>query len=564
MTERIRYGIMQRRIELLTAIPALAGALVWTVAVYMHEEGSLASVPTLALLALPLVLAVLMMLWQRWPPGARLSLAWMGIFAAAVFFYSRSASTYVMLGVPALAISAFLARRFPASFLVGTLLASGFYGTAEAFVHVSFAQLADVLLAGLWLGTIWSYLLDDRRRRTAPMTGMTLLALYAVLTFFEIFLAPYGVSVGAQAFRGSAWYMMSFMLLAVAPLTRRTIQRATVGFLLVSVAVGGYATFRWIFGPSHQELLNSLAQTNNNMVDGHIRLFGSFVTGKELAAWTAAAIPFSLVCVLALRGRQRWLAAVACAVCAIAMFGADVRVALVGVVPAVALVFALFQASRGFPGARIGTTLGVFGLAAVIGVGSFAYTLGGKSDTAQRYKVLITHPTQDASYQARILKWNEALRDIAKHPLGQGLGTSGRTQQRYGPYLNISNQEIDNSYLEIALEQGAGVALFFIVGYAVLLVGIARRAVLARTPLEAALAIGAAAVLVEFGISLFTGTYIEGLTALATWMFVGLGISGITERTPQPEPKPNHRPSLPDPAGSLRELAVARSELRAR
>jgi len=535
MTRRIRYELGRGWGQLPGALPALAFGIAWTVAVVAHERGSFTSIPILLLLGVPLVLGFVMLLAGRWPPAGRLVLAWMGILAAALYTNLWITNLYVILGIPGLLVSAFLARRYPATFLVAALASTCFYGTTEAFLHFSTAVPADALLGGLWLGTIWSYLLDDKRRRTAPMTGMTLLSLYTLLSFFEIFLSPYGTTVGAQDFRGSTWYMMSFMLLAVAPLTRRTIQRAAIGFLGIAFVVGAYATFRWIFGQSHQEIQNALSQTTNNDVNGQLRLFGSFVAGKELAAWTSAAIPFCLACGLALRGRVRILALAGCALCAIGMFGADVRVALVGVVPAVLIVFALFQFSRAFSGVHLGTTLGALAAVAVIGVGAFAVTLGGQSTTAQRYKILLSHPTQDASYQARVFKWRDALADISKHPLGQGLGTSGRTQQRYGTFLNISNQDVDNSYLKIALEQGAAVALFYVVGYVLLAIGIGRRALRVRSPLDAALAIAAVAILVDFAILMFAGTYIEGLPALGIWLFVALGVAGVTRRSEQPD-----------------------------
>jgi len=535
MTAQIRYQFARGWEQLPAALPAIGVGALWTAVVVLHERGSFTSVPILFLFAVPLVLGFAILLIGSCPPGAKIVLAWMGMLAGALYLDTLIANEYVIIGIPGLTASAFLARRYPATFLVGTLLATCFYGTTEAYLHQSTALAADVLLAGLWLGTIWSYLFDENRRRAAPMTGMTLLALYTLLSFFEIFLSPYGATVGGQDFRGSTWYMMAFMLLAVAPLSRETIRRAAIGFLWVAFAVGAYATFRWITGQSHQEILNAVSQTTNNNVDGELRLFGSFVAGKELAAWTSAAIPFTLACGLAFTHRLRLLALSACALCAIAMFGANVRVVLVGLAPAVVLVFLLFQLSHAFRTPRLGTTLSVLAAAAVFAVAGFAVTLGGQSTTAQRYQVLITHPTQDASYQARLFKWRDALTDISHHPLGQGLGTSGRTQQRFGPFLNISNQDVDNSYLKIALEQGAGVAVFYAIGFLLLVIGVARRAVTATSPIDAALAIAAVGILVNFAVLMFAGTYIEGLPALGIWLFVGLGVAGVTRRAEQPE-----------------------------
>lgn len=505
----------------------------WTLVFVGSVFGSvtMSSTDFLLLSLVPLALMfVLMLTRNHWPLFAAAT-GWMAIVSTA--FYAEGfvvVTLVVAIAIPLLALSGLLARRYPATFLVLTLAATGFFGTAEAFLGLSVAPAADLLLAGLWLGTLWSYLVDSERRRMAWFTGLALTVIYVLLSFFEVFSSSAGLFIAAQDFRGSIWYMMSFLLLTVAPLPRAAIRRAAMGFVLVAVAVGGYATFRWITGQSGHELSNAFAQTTNNVIGDRVRLIGSFVGGKELAAWTSTAIPFCLACGLLFSGRRRAIALSACALCAVAMFGSDVRVALVAVVPAVAAVFALYQMSRAFPGTHLGTTLSALFAALVIGVGAFALTLGGNSDTAQRYQVLVTNPTQDPSYQARLYKWGNALVDIKDHPLGQGLGTAGRTQMRYGHYVNISNVDVDNSYLKVALEQGAGVMAFFIVGLVLLAWGLARRAVRSTEPLDAGLAIGAVGVLIAFAVLMFAGTYIEGLPALGAWLLVGVGSAGVTRR----------------------------------
>lgn len=478
----------------------------------------------------PLVPIAGFALARRRPRHLGVMTGWAAIVSGAVLSLTYIVpSTRTTIAVPVVVLAAALARRFPSTFLAITLVAAGFYGTAQAFFSVSLAPVVDVTLAGLWLGTIWSYLFDARSRTVSPFTGMILMALYAALTFFEIFTSNAGTTAALQDFRGATWYMMAFLLLAVAPLSRETIRRMALALVSVAVLVGGYATYRWLTGQSTQELANAASQMNN-VVDGRIRLFGSFVTGKELAFWTSAVIPFCLAYALAFPGWRRLLALAACALCAIAMFGADVRVAVVALVPAVAVVFLLYQLARGFPGAHLGTTLAVLFGAALIAVGGFAITLSGHSDTSQRYSVLLSSPTQDPSYQARVFKWHDALVDIGKHPFGQGLASSGRTQQRYGQYLNISTNDVDNSYLKIALEQGAAVTLFYVVALVLLTWGLARRSILIPDRDDAAFAIGAVGTLVVMAIFFFVGTYVEGLPVLTAWLCVGLGVAGVTRR----------------------------------
>lgn len=533
----IRHRLEQWQLLKPTSWLVLGAGAVWTYVFVGAVVGTVTmSATTFLLLSLvPLVVGIVLLLTRNHWPYLGLVTGWIATISAAVYTDAAIVPvTLIALGIPALLLAVVLARRYPATFLVVSMAITGFFGSAEAFLSLKIAPGADVLLAGLWLGTIWSYLVDHERPQAAPFLGLVLVFLYVLLSFFEIFSSNQGLVSASQDFRGSTWYMMSALLLVFAPIDRRTIKRAALGFVAVAIAVGGYATLRWIIGQSGHELQNAFAQTNNNVVGNRIRLIGSFVAGKELAAWTATAIPFCLAWALSFSGRRRMFGLIAVALCAVAMFGADVRVALVGVVPAVIVVFVLYQICQAFPGAHIGTTLTVLFAAAVIGVGAFAFTLAGNSDTGQRYRILITAPTQDPSYRARVFKWNNALADIGHHPLGQGLGTAGRTQARYGRFVNISNSEIDSSYLKIAVEQGAAVALFYFVALVLLGWGLLRRALRAPDPFDAALAIGAVGVLIVFAILLFAGTYIEGLTALTAWLLVGIGAAGVTRRAPQP------------------------------
>ena len=530
---------------------AVAGAFTYVLVALM--AGTL-PVPWYVLLPLP-VIAALLVRPGAGNPAWGLAAAWAAIFgAAAATAVLIEADPSVAAAVPAVAISALITRRRPVAAVIAVFVITGFFGTWQAYLHFSPAPLADWLLAGLWLGVIWSYLFEVRERPVWLWPGVALLGVYAALSFAEM---AFGNGVAAvQSFRGSIWYMAAFLLVAFAPWGRDRAVRLATGLVGVAFLVGAYATFRWITGQSGQELGNALAQSDNNVVDGEIRLIGSFIAGKELAAWTAVAIPFALAFALTFTGRQRLLGLAACATCAMGMLGSDNRAGIVSVVPAIILVLVLYQASTAFPGVRLGTTLAIGGIVAALGVGAFAFTLGGKSNTNNRYSILLRAPTQDPSYQARLFKWRDALDDIRHHPLGQGLGASGRAQKRYGRYLNISSIDVDNSYLLIALQQGFIVLALYAVGYLLLLVGLARRALFDLRGPEAGLAIGSAGVLVVFAILMFAGTYVEGLTALAAWILIGVGTAGTLQGDRSPDeseaPAPAHRPlEEPGPVPAL-------------
>src|SRR5205085_10104647 len=64
------------------------------------------------------------------------------------------------------------------------------------------------------------------------------------------------------------------------------------------------------------------------------------------------------------------------------------------------------------------------------------------------------HPSSDAAYQARKVKWDETLREIRKQPMGHGLGTANQLQEQQGRFVSIGSFSIDNSYLRVGYEQG--------------------------------------------------------------------------------------------------------------
>lgn len=550
--ESLRYRLRPMGLDAPSGWVALALAGLFTYVLAATVTG-VAPVGFLFLLPPVAIIAALCLLLRRrvGNPAWGIAVGWIGILAAGIGGGAMVVvAPYVVVAIPAVLISAVVTSRYPVPSVLAVFLISGAFGSSQAFLHLSPAPVADILMGGLWLGTIWSYLFAVRDRPVWLWPGVVVMGFYFLLSFAET--VARGDEAALQSFRGATWYMASFLLIAFAPWSRDRAQQLATGVVAIACLVGGYATFRWVFGQSGTELANALAQSDNNVVNGETRLIGSFITGKELAAWTAVCIPFCLAYALTFTDRRRLLGLAACATCAVGMLGSDVRVGVVAVVPAVFLVLVLYQVSTAFPGVRFATTIAIGALVAALGVGAFAFTLGGKSDTSSRYSILLRAPTQDPSYQARLFKWRDALDDIGHHPLGQGLGTSGRSQKRYGRYLNISTFDVDNSYLKIALEQGFVVLLLYVVGYALLLFGLARRAVFGLREVEAGLAIGAAGVLVVFAIFLFAGTYIEGLTALTAWVLVGIGAAATVQGD-------RRRAEDQDDATAERTAAISRS-----
>jgi hypothetical protein len=264
-------------------------------------------------------------------------------------------------------------------------------------------------------------------------------------------------------------------------------------------------------------------------------LFGSFTSGHELAAWSSAVVPF--LAAYAMTWRNRWgaLAAVAATGGIVVIFATEVRTGLAAVAVGLGVVLVVYQASHGFQGLHLGVTTLVVVVALIAGIGAYSAVVGGNAERGQRFANILT-PDQDPAYQARLIKWRSAVSDLTHHPFGFGIGTAGRVQRRSGRFITDASVNVDSGYLKIAWEQGYAVLALYAIGLVALLAGLLRRAILTRDRERAGMAGGAAGAVAALGILLFTGTFDEGLTALATWMIAALGIAQFV------------RPNRADPA----------------
>src|SRR5260370_33301007 len=93
---------------------------------------------------------------------------------------------------------------------------------------------------------------------------------------------------------------------------------------IAAALVGGYATLRWSIGPAQVEPSLAL-QSTYNLVNGKLKLIGSFPNGADLALWTSLALPFCVAFGLAARGRWPLIAATAGWLGAIAPVGSQGR-----------------------------------------------------------------------------------------------------------------------------------------------------------------------------------------------------------------------------------------------
>jgi hypothetical protein len=168
-------------------------------------------------------------------------------------------------------------------------------------------------------------------------------------------------------------------------------------------------------------------------------------------------------------------------------------------------------------------------VALIAGLASYSAVVAGDSARAQRFANILT-PDRDPAYQARLVKWHSAVAALRGKPFGNGLGTAGRVQRRSGRFVTIASINVDNSYLKMAWEQGYAVLALYAAGLILLAGGLARRALFTTDRTRAGIAIGAAGTLGAYVVVLFAGTYDEGLTALAAWLIVGLGVAQFVRR----------------------------------
>lgn len=448
-----------------------------------------------------------------------------------------------------LVTAAALSNRFPAAAVLSVFALTAFNGTITALTPFPVGLAVDCVLAGLWAGTVWRLATTHRERPVWFWPGVAGVAGYLGLTAFEIVTAE-SLTIGLESFRITAWYMLAVLLIGYAGWDRQTYGRVARGVVAVAALTGAYAVMRWIIGPAASERTLAVKSADiYNFVQGDLRVFGSFTSGHELGAWSAIAVPFCFAFALGTPGRWRLVAVLAAVLCTLGMLASQVRIGLVAAIVGVVVAIVLFQGARAFPTVRIHATAAALLLVPVVGLGAFALTVGGSAGGGSRYELILT-PGRDEAYQTRVTKWRTALEDIDRHPFGGGLGSAGQVNREKGRFANIGSIGVDNSYLKIALEQGFVVMVLFAAGLLLLLAGLARRAWATSDPARATLGIGAAATLASYLTLLTSALYIEGLTAMAAWTVVGLGVAqfaaleaGRAPAAAPAEPAPRARPT---------------------
>jgi O-Antigen ligase len=428
----------------------------------------------------------------------------------------------LVVAVPAGVAAGIACRKRPEIAILALFAVASAFGVIDAFTPIPPSKLADLLLAGLWLGVAWRWLVGGERTGVRLLPGVVLLLAFALITLAQVVAAP-SLSFGLHTFISSGLYLLTVVLVGASELDTERLTTIAKGIVAIALLVAAYAVLRHIIGPSAKERAIA-AQQPFNFKDGKLLLFGSFESRHQLGLWCALVVPFCAGMAAVLHGRWRVAALAVIPLCAVAFIASESRAALVAAIIGLAAVLALHSMGRAFPGPRLGVVLGAVIVLVGGAAGAIALSGGSGNETTKKFTVVL-HPTSDAAYQARVAKWDEALREIRRQPMGHGLGTANQLQQQQGRFVSIGSFSIDNSYLRVGYEQGILPALIYIAGLLALTLALIRRAAITPDPARAGPALAAAGAMVAYVVVLYPSNAFDGYAALAAWLLAGVGIA---------------------------------------
>jgi hypothetical protein len=435
----------------------------------------------------------------------------------------------LVIAVPAGVAAGIACRRRPEIAILALFAVASAFGVIDAFTPVPPSKLADLLLAGLWLGVAWRRIVGGERFAVRLMPGVVLLLAFAVISLTQVVAAP-SLSFGLHTFVSTGLYLLTVVLVGASELDADRLAIVGKGIVAIALLVAAYAVLRHLIGPAGRERAIA-SQQPFNFKDGRLLLFGSFESRHQLGLWCALVVPFCAGMAAVMRGRWRIAALAVIPLCAVAFVASQSRAALVAAVIGLVAVLALHSMGRAFPGPRLGVVLAAVIVIAGGGAAAIVLSGGNGNETTKTFTVVL-HPNDDAAYRARVAKWDEALREIRRQPMGHGLGTANQLQQQQGRFVSIGSFSIDNSYLRVGYEQGILPALIYIAGLLALTFTLIRRAAITPDPARAGPALAAAGAMVAYVVVLYPSNAFDGYTALAAWLLAGVGVAPFLAGAP--------------------------------
>jgi len=404
--------------------------------------------------------------------------------------------------------------------LLFTLVA--FAGTISAYTPLTARPIADIVLAGLWLGVVFGWI----ARRELPRRSGAVLVLVALLIGVTLLAVPFSdpLSRGLESVRLSVWPLSALLLIATSPWARPGRGRILEIALAVAAVALAYSAIRHLSGASGLEEEVARAALPGVPDDLQLRFYGSMPTAQQLAIFAATSLPLALAAALASEGRRRIVFAAIAAIAVFVVIATEIRTGTIAAVAATLVAVGLFSASSSFPRPerRRAAMLALAGVA-LVGVGSYLAVVANEDDRAERFAGLLD-PGADESFSVRLDRWEEAVPIVFDRPLGAGLATSGVLAAEK-PAEAVAEPNLDNDYLKVGIEQGPFPMLLLILTFGALGIALARCAV--RGGVESApLAAGACGAVVALATMAITAFAIEQLQALPVWMLVGLALAG--------------------------------------
>jgi hypothetical protein len=520
-----RAVVGERTRETLGWALAAVAAGAWAIFLVAQQSGAVAlAKPTTVTLAVPAVLLVALALVRRPLPRQVLWAAGAILVLSLAFYLAQRIIPKPMLvfALPAAVAAGIACRKRPELALLALFAVASAFGVIDAFTPIPPSKLADLLLAGLWLGVAWRRLVGGEPFELRLIPGIVLLLAFAIVTLAQVLAAP-SFSFGIHTFISTGLYLVTVVLVGASELDEQRLARIGKGIVAIALLAAAYAVLRDVIGPAGKERAIASLQPFN-FKDGKLLLFGSFESRHQLGLWCALVVPFCAGMATVLRGRWRLAALAVIPLCAVAFISSESRAALVAALAGLAVVLALHSMGRAFPGPQLGAVLAA--TVVLVGGGAAAIVLSGGNGNATTKKfTVVLHPNDDPAYQARVAKWDEALREIRTQPMGHGLGTANQLQQQQGRFVSIGSFSIDNSYLRAAYEQGIVPALIYIAGLLALTAALVRRAAITPDPARAGPALAAAGAMVSYVVVLYPSNAFDGYTALAAWLLAGVGIA---------------------------------------
>jgi hypothetical protein len=504
---------------------AAAAVAAWGAFLVAQKTGSLvvANADAITLGAPAALLLGLALLRRPLPRQVLWAAAGIALLSLAIYLAERVIpKPLLVLALPAGIAAGIACRRRPEVAILALFAVASAFGVIDAFTPIPPSKLTDLLLAGLWLGVAWRRIVGGERHELRLLPGVVLLLAFAVITLAQVVAAP-SLSFGLHTFVSTGLYLLTVVLVGASDLDGERLAVIAKGIVAIALLVAAYAVLRDIIGPAANERAIAARQPFNYN-DGKLLLFGSFESRHQLGLWCALVVPFCAGMAAVLKGRWRIAALAVIPLCAVAFVESESRAALVAAIIGLAVVLALHSMGRAFPGPRLGAVLAA--VVVLAGGGGTAIVLsGGNANSTTKKFTVVLHPNDDAAYQARRAKWDEALRDIRKQPMGHGLGTANQLQQQQGRFVTIGSFSIDNSYLRVGYEQGVVPALIYIAA----LLGCARvrvrRTGTTPDPARAGPALAAAGAMVSYIVVLYPSNAFDGYAALAAWLLAGVGIA---------------------------------------